>query len=125
MVDKGEDLTKLLGIARDLASKITQIVKTGRLSQLDDLKRTIPEELVRITHIAGIGPKLAHRLFYVAGITSVRDLEKAARAGEIKRIPGFSVKAEQAILADIERRGLVSGGTRSQSKPISYPKTRE
>jgi DNA polymerase (family X) len=123
MVAKGEDLTKLLGIARDLAAKITQIVKTGRLVQLDELKRTIPVELVRITHIAGIGPKLAHRLFYGAGITSVKDLEKAAKAGEIKRIPGFGIKAEQAILTDLERRGLVSGVTRSQRNPISYPKT--
>jgi DNA polymerase (family X) len=112
MVKRGEDLTTLPGIAKDLAGKITQIVKTNHLSQLDELKRTIPEELVRMTRIAGLGPRRSHFLYYGVGIHSIRELEKAARAGEIKDLPGFGIKTEQSILTDIERRGPTLGGAR-------------
>jgi DNA polymerase (family X) len=112
MVKQGEDLTRIPGIADDLAGKITQIIKTRHLSQLDELKKSIPPALVSITHIAGLGPKRAHRLFYEAGISSVKDLENAARAGKIKDIPGFGIKIEKSILADIEDRGPSREGPR-------------
>ena len=124
MVKKGEDLTIIPGIAEDLAAKITQIIKTRRLSQLEELKSTIPPELVRITHIAGLGPRLAHRLYYEAGITSVKDLEKAARFGEIKNIPGFGIKIEKSILSDIEDRGRTPGEVRilySEAEELIQP----
>jgi DNA polymerase (family 10) len=40
MVRGGEDLTCLPGIGKDLAAKIKEIVETGELSKLNDLKRT-------------------------------------------------------------------------------------
>ncbi len=112
MIRQGEDLTKLPGIADDLAGKITEIVKTGHLSALEELKKTIPEELRKITRIAGLGPKRAYRLYYGLGISSIRELEKAAREGNIKELPGFGIKLEQAILDDIERRGKLREGRR-------------
>ncbi len=105
MVRRGEDLSELPGLAEDLAGKVTEIVKTGRLSALEWLKKTIPEELRAITHIAGLGPRRAYRLYYGMGISSIKELEQAAREGRIKELPGFGIKLEQAILADIERRG--------------------
>ncbi len=112
MVKRGTDLTELPGIAKDLAMKITEIVKTGHLSVLEQLKKSIPEELIDITHIVGLGPKRAYRLYYDLGITSIKELEKAARAGKIKELPGFGIKTEQSILADIERKGKEREGKR-------------
>lgn len=110
IVKHGEDLTQLPGIAEDLAGKITEIVRTGHLSPLDELKKSIPEELISITRVAGLGARRAYRLYYGLGITSIKELEESAREGKIKELPGFGIKAEQAILADIERRGEVWEG---------------
>jgi len=112
MVRMGEDLTVLPGVAEDLAGKITEIVKTGHLSALENLKKSIPEELINITHIAGLGPRRAYRLYYGMGITNLRELEQAAREGKIKYVPGFGIKTEQAILAEIERMGEIKEGRR-------------
>jgi DNA polymerase (family X) len=112
MVRQGEDLTKLPGIADDLAGKIKEIIRTGHLSALEELKKTIPEGLIDITHIVGLGPKRAFRLYYDLGITSVEELEKAAREGKVKELSGFGIKTEQSILADIERRGEMRNGKR-------------
>ena len=52
MVKQGEDLTRIPGIADDLAGKITQIIKTRHLSQLDELKKN---------NSSGVGQHHPHR----------------------------------------------------------------
>jgi DNA polymerase (family 10) len=57
-------------------------------------------------NVPGIGPKMAMRL-YGKGITDVDRLEKAARAGRLRGLPGIQARAEQSILRGI---ALVRGG---------------
>ena len=97
-------MTVIPGIGKDLAAKITEIVKTGKLAPLEEIKKTIPEELIVLTQIAGLGPKRAYKLYQELGISSLTELGKAAQEGQIRKIPGFGVKTEQAILEDIQRR---------------------
>jgi DNA polymerase (family 10) len=104
MVKEGEDLSKLPGIGKDLSVKIENIVKTGKLAQLEELKKELPAGLIDITKIAGLGPKRTGALYHELGISSIDELGKAAKEGKIKDLPGFAVKTEQAILAEIERK---------------------
>ncbi len=48
LIDRGEDLTALGGIGKDLAEKIEEIARSGHLEVLDALKETMPGELVQI-----------------------------------------------------------------------------
>ena len=109
MVKKDEDLSKMPGIGKDLADKIAEIVNTGRLSLLDELKKTIPAELIDITQMAGLGPKRVSTLYQKLGITSVKELEKAAREKRVRNLRGFGAKMEEAIIVEIERRGEARG----------------
>ncbi|MFO1188207.1 MAG: DNA polymerase/3'-5' exonuclease PolX [Alphaproteobacteria bacterium] len=104
MLAEGEDLAELPGIGRDLAEKITEIVKTGQLAALDDLERTMPADLAELATISGLGPKRVRRLHEELGIEHVADLAKAARAGQIRRLAGFGPKIEAKILAAVGRR---------------------
>jgi DNA polymerase (family 10) len=65
----------------------------------------LPAGLIDITRVAGLGPKRAGALYHELHISSTEELEKAAREGKIRDLPGFAAKIEQAILADIQRKG--------------------
>ena len=110
MVKDGENLSELPGIGKDLADKISEIVKTGSLSQLEELKKTVPAELIDIMDIAGLGPKRAAKLHQDLGISSVKELEASAREKKVRELAGFGEKTEQAILEDIARKGKARGG---------------
>jgi DNA polymerase (family 10) len=103
MIEEGRDLTELPGIGEDLAGKIGEIVETGSLAQLEEIKRRTPPELADLLKISGLGPKRVQALREGLGIISREDLEKAARQGKIQQLDGFGEKIEQEILKDIER----------------------
>ena len=62
MVEEGEDLTELPAIGKDMASHITELVTTGRLSILDEVSKEVPRSLVELTKLPGVGPKKVRKL---------------------------------------------------------------
>lgn len=101
MVQKERDIQALPGIGRDLADKIREYVKTGRLRLLEDLKKEIPRGLITLTALGSIGPKRARALYEELGVSSLEELAECARRGEIARIRGFGAKTERKILEEI------------------------
>ena len=110
MVNKNEDLSRLPGLGKDLASKVADIVNTGKLSQLEELKKKLPAELIDITGLAGLGPKRTGKLYQKLGITSIEELEEAAKKQKVRGLPGFAAKTEQKILEEIGRKGEPEAG---------------
>jgi DNA polymerase (family X) len=98
MVARGEDLTMLAGIGRDLAGKITEIVNTGRLAKLEELEQHTPAALATLMKTAGLGPRRIHTLYESLGITTVEQLRQAAENERIRELPGFGRKTEQQVL---------------------------
>jgi DNA polymerase (family X) len=109
LVDRGEDLSALSGIGKDLAGKIKEIVATGSLKLLAELEARTPPELAEMMKIAGLGAKRVHLLHEKLGIKTAQDLKEAALAGKIKGIKGFGDKIEQQI-----KEGL--GGITTEEK---------
>ena len=107
MIAAGRALTDLPGIGQDLADKIGEIVRTGRLSALEDVEARTPSTLALLTSIPGLGPKRVHTLHEVLGIKSLADLEKAARVGRIRDVPHFSAATEAKILEEIEKKRMI------------------
>ena len=99
--DAPERLTEIRGVGRDLAHKIAEIVRTGRLAMLGALERTAPAGAVELMRIPGLGPKRARVLAERLGVRTLRDLRDAARAGKIRALPGFGVKTEQKLLEEL------------------------
>jgi DNA polymerase (family 10) len=98
MVAEGTDLASLPGIGKDLAAKITEIVETGTLQLLQDVEHRVRPELATLLHLPGLGPKRVQTLHDTLGITSLDELETAARAGKIRQLSGFGEQTEQNIL---------------------------
>jgi len=109
LVEEGVDLTELPSIGSEMASHIEELVKTGRLTRLDELAEEIPRSLVTLTRLPGVGPKKARKLWDELDITTIDELEEAAKAGEVAELDGFGEKTQSKILDAIERYRKRSG----------------
>lgn len=98
MLSRGEDLTELPGIGKDLAAKITEIVGTGHCGALDRLRKQLPAAITELLKIPGLGPKRVRALYQQLHIGNPDELARAARAGRIRTLPGFGEKTETTIL---------------------------
>jgi DNA polymerase (family 10) len=96
-----EELLKIPGIGADLADKIKEYVNTGSLKFYDDLKKEVPEGLVRLLSVPGLGPKTAKLFYEKLNIKDINDLEKFAKEGKLKELPGIRAKTEENILKGI------------------------
>jgi len=94
-------LDDLPGIGKDLAGKITEIVETGKLGLLEELKRQIPEGLLAMVRLPGLGPKRARLIHDELGIASLDALAEAARAGKLRAIKGLGPTIEARLVKSI------------------------
>ncbi len=94
----GHRLSELPGIGEDLGGKIVEIVRTGHFPLLDQLARKVPETLVEMMRIEGVGPKRARMLYDKLGLRTLADLEKAAGDGRLSAVRGFGKVLEGRIL---------------------------
>jgi DNA polymerase (family X) len=102
MIDSQENLTDLPGIGKDLAGKIEEILKTGFLAQLEELKGKTPAGLSELMQLEGLGPKKVKTLYDKLDVTTIKGLEDAARQGKVREQDGFGKKTEEKILSEIE-----------------------
>jgi len=102
-------LEEIPGIGKDLASKIHEIITTGTFQEYEKLKAQVPSGVVELLKIPGVGPKTAQFLYETKGIDSIARLEAAARANELRGLPGIKAKTEENILWGIEMLKRASG----------------
>ncbi len=102
VAESPQRLTKLDGIGKSLAEKCVTLVETGSLPQLDELRQKIPETVLQLLRIPGMGPKKAAVLYQELHIKSLDELKIACETGQVRKLSGFGEKTEQAILANLE-----------------------
>lgn len=103
MVADGEDLTALPGIGKELARHITELVTTGEMAVLAQLRESVPSTLVQIMRLPGVGPKSARKLWDELGVETVEELKSAAEEGRVAELKGFGEKKQAQILSGIEQ----------------------
>lgn len=95
-------LSEIKGFGEALVKKITEYVQTGKISFYEKLIAEVPEELIKITKIPGIGPKKTKQLYEQLGIRTIEDLEKACLEGKVEKIKGFSAKTQEILFNSIQ-----------------------
>lgn len=94
-------LESVKGIGKGIASKIKEIITTGKSSYLEELSRSTPTGLLQIMRIPWVGPRKV-RLFYEKfGIETVEQLEEACVKKKLRKLPGIGAKTEGNILRGI------------------------
>ena len=104
MVEAGEDLTQIHNIGDTLAKKITEIVKTGKITLLRRLEKEIPHDLEIMLKIPSLGPKRVRRLHEILHINTLHDLETALKKGEIENVKGFGPKLIRTITEGLKQK---------------------
>lgn len=97
-----DSLGKIKGFGEALVKKITEYVQTGNFQYYERLKEEIPEGLIAVTKIPGIGPKKAKMLYDELSIQNLDDLEQACLDNKIAKTKGFSPKSQEIILNGIQ-----------------------
>jgi DNA polymerase (family X) len=103
-VAREDDLTTIAGIGKELAEKIREVVTTGKLGALDRIRAEFPPDVTKMLNIQGLGPKRVKVLLDELKVTTLAELEQAARDGKVRSLSGFGAKTEATILASIERQ---------------------
>jgi DNA polymerase (family X) len=103
-----EDLESIPGIGKDLAGKIQEYLTTGKVTQHEELKKQIPQGVLELLRVPGLGPKTAKMLYEEKKIQSIDELETLTRTGQLAGLPGIQKRTEENILKGIE---LIKRGT--------------
>ncbi|MEK7664649.1 MAG: DNA polymerase/3'-5' exonuclease PolX [Patescibacteria group bacterium] len=102
-LDKGlQGLEEITAIGKNLALKIEEYIKTGKIKEYEKLKKSLPIDFTEMTKIEGMGVKKAKILYQKLGIKTIKDLEAAAKNHKIARLFGFGQISEKNILQGIE-----------------------
>ncbi|GAB4312890.1 MAG: PHP domain-containing protein [Methanobacteriaceae archaeon] len=101
-IRKKGQLEDLPGIGKNIAQKIEEILDTGYLGYLEDLKLSVPVDFEALISVEGLGPKKIKQLYDELGIKNLDDLEYMAKRHKIRRLKGMGEKSEKRILENIE-----------------------
>jgi DNA polymerase (family 10) len=96
---------ELRGIGSGIATRLRELVDTGRIAELDELQRDVQPELVGLGRFLGVGPKRMVEIGKALGVSSAEEFRTAAREGRLTSVSGIGPQTEQRLLAALEREG--------------------
>jgi DNA polymerase (family 10) len=102
-----DELLEVPGVGKELAAKIAEYIKTGNIAAHQELKKEIPQIVLDLESVPGLGPKTAMLLHEKLHIKSIDELAKLAEEHKLAGLPGIKGKTEENILKGIGmlRRG--------------------
>lgn len=94
---------KLPGAGAALSAKLAELAETGSLEYHQRLRLQVPDGLLGMLRIPGVGPRTVKLLHGELGVDSVEALRAAAEDGRLRGVKGLSQRTEENVLAGIAR----------------------
>ncbi|MFH1288791.1 MAG: DNA polymerase/3'-5' exonuclease PolX [bacterium] len=114
-IDKQGKLKEIAGIGSGMIEKIEEFLNTGKIKRYEELKKEVPDGLVSLLSVPGLGPKGVSKLNRELGIKDIDDLKKAINDGRLCELEGFGEKKEENIARGVEifesNKGRISLGS--------------
>lgn len=104
MVEQGLELRSLDGVGAGIAAKIREIALTGDCASRRELLVEVPEGLLELLQLPGLGPRGVAMLWQKLGVRSADDLLAAIGDGRFRSLPGMKEKKEARILKGLRQR---------------------
>jgi DNA polymerase (family 10) len=102
MVKDPKKLKELPGIGDGMAAHLGEIVETGDYALRKKLLKKYPATLLDVLQLQSLGPKKVAFLWSNFKAGTVADVERIAKEGKLRDLPGFGEKSEQNILKAVE-----------------------
>ncbi|MBU0756173.1 MAG: histidinol-phosphatase, partial [Planctomycetes bacterium] len=100
LIEEGT-LTRIKGIGKGLSESISEFIERGSSTLLEALESEVPEGLVEMTGLRGLGPAKVKAIYDKLHISSLRELEYACLENRLKDLKGFGEKSQASILKEI------------------------
>lgn len=97
-----DQIGNIPGVGKAVKGKIEEMLKTGNCEYYQRLTNEVPEGVLQMLSIPGIGHKTVRVIYNHLGITELADLLRAAQQHEIRKLPGLGDKTEQNIIKGME-----------------------
>src|SRR4051794_9749524 len=115
----------LRGIGPGIAGRLRELVETGRLAELDELKQEVRPELVGLGRFLGIGPKRMVEIGRALSVSTADEFREAARAGRLTSVRGIGPQTERRLLERLDneqrpqRKGMLLNRARALLEEIA------
>ncbi|GAA4908087.1 helix-hairpin-helix domain-containing protein [Mucilaginibacter defluvii] len=103
------ELENVDGIGKSTAGKITELLQTGTIKELQALIEKTPEGVMEMMGIKGIGPKKVGVIWRKMGIENTGELLYACNENRLIELKGFGAKTQAEIIKAIEFRMASNG----------------
>ncbi len=95
-------LARLPGIGSSTLLKIEEFLRTGTVKKYEDLRKRVPEDLLELMDVPGVGPKTLRVAYDRLGVRTREDFLRVLRDGSLARLPGFGPRKVENILRGME-----------------------
>src|SRR5438309_10495320 len=95
LVAKGR-VQDLRGIGPGIATRLRELVETGRIAELDELEREVQPELIGLGRLLGVGPKRMVEIGRALEISTAEEFRAAACAGRLTAVPASGRRRSSA-----------------------------
>jgi DNA polymerase (family 10) len=90
-------LAKIRGIGASTLAVLADLVESGESRYLEELRLNLPDGILELMRVPGLGPEKIERLHEALGIATLDDLEAAARDGRLATVKGFGEKTAERM----------------------------
>lgn len=97
-----QELETIDGIGKSTAAKITELLQSGTLAELNQLIAQTPEGIIEMLSIKGLGPKKIEIIWNELGIENIGELYYACNENRLIEAKGFGLKTQEEIKKAIE-----------------------
>jgi DNA polymerase (family 10) len=94
---------ELRAVGPGIEARLRELVETGTIVELDELRRSVSPELGALGRLHGFGAQRAIEIGAALGIRTGRELREAAAAGRLREVPGIGPKTEARIRDALEQ----------------------
>jgi DNA polymerase (family 10) len=95
-------LEEIPGVGHDLSEMIEEYIDTGHIRRCEREMRNVPDTLIEMMDIPGLGPKTLALLHEKFRIENVDDLRRLIEKGSLRKLRGFGEKKIENLRRGIE-----------------------
>ncbi|WP_407160563.1 PHP domain-containing protein [Bradyrhizobium sp. STM 3557] len=100
LIEEGR-LTEIPGVGDAIAEIITKLYRTGTHPSLEKLRKEFPAGVLELLTVPGLRPEKVLRLYKDLDISSLAELETAAKQDRIKKAKGLGAALQAKILQNL------------------------